>query len=125
MSRGLGSLQRHVLDRLAQGGDDLIFLPRWERGYVSSYTLAYSYAGGEQNASLRASMQRAIRGLEELGQVEVEAEGRLCGFCDLRRGVRRAGLAVRLLPSEAQREREDVEAGEAVKNLAEIMRGRR
>ena len=85
MSRGVGSLQRHVLDRLALGGGGLELRRRgagacevrplddWmaARGYVSSYELAQSIRGAEPTRSEQSSVQRAIRNLEKRGLVEV------------------------------------------------------
>jgi hypothetical protein len=81
MSRGVGSLQRQILDRLGAGGATLD--PRYrghpihpkhalaKRGYVSSYELAHSIRGAEPTRSDRSAVQRAVRNLEKRGLVEL------------------------------------------------------
>lgn len=72
MSKGIGKLQRHILDRMKVGGDKSI--PRWmsDRGYVGSYELARSIRGdGEPTRSERVAIQRALRNLEARGLVEM------------------------------------------------------
>lgn len=92
MSRGIGSRQRHILDRLAAGGDGLVALSAWEvePGYVSSYALAHSIRDAEPTRSERSAVQRAIRKLEARGLVEL-----LPG---------KAELCLRLPVSDEQRE---------------------
>jgi hypothetical protein len=94
MSRGIGKLQRHVLDRLASDPSD----PQWpwlsEIGYMSSYALAASYAGGPPTDAQRRSMRRALHGLGAQGLVELRG--------------RKERLA-RLPVSDAQRAAEETE----------------
>jgi hypothetical protein len=67
MSKGIGSLQRHILDRLQRAVD--------ERGwpqYVSTYDLAQSLRrDGPPTRSERTSVRRAVRNLEDRGLIEV------------------------------------------------------
>lgn len=71
MSKGIGKLQRHILDRLKLGGDE--FIPDWmgDRGYVGSYELARSIRDEEPTRSERVAVQRALRNLEARGLVQM------------------------------------------------------
>lgn len=81
MSRGIGSLQRQILDRLGTGATldprGRALHPRHalaKRGYVSSHELAQSIRGSEPTRSDRSAVQRSIRNLERRLLVELVVE---------------------------------------------------
>jgi hypothetical protein len=67
MSKGIGKLQRHILDRLAE---------KDVHGPVSSFDLAYSIRGAQPTRSERVSVRRALRTLEARGLITVDSRPR-------------------------------------------------
>jgi hypothetical protein len=90
----MGRIERHVLDRIAVGGDE--HLRGWfeQCGYVSIYMLAWSLREAEPTRSDLVSVRRAVQKLKARGLIEVRG---------------RANLMARLPVADAQREAEEDE----------------
>jgi hypothetical protein len=92
----MGKIERHVLGRIAVGGDEHAVVGDWfeECGYVSIYTLASSLREAEPTRSELVSVRRAVRKLEARGQIEVRG---------------RSNRIARLPVADAEREAEEDE----------------